>query len=177
MFAIRLRVSPCRARCSPRSVGRVTRIWPSSCLTSMSRATRSASWPFGPLTRTSSGSTSISTPSGTSIGCLPMRLIACLPDPRDQLAADPRAVRVVAGHHAAGGGDDRRAHAAEDPGDVLRIHIAAPAGLREALEPGDHGLAVLRVLQPHVQLLADARGLDRPGLDVALLGQDARDLR
>ena len=48
------------------AVGRAaTRISPSSCLTSMSRATRSESSPFGPLTLTSSGSIATWTPLGT----------------------------------------------------------------------------------------------------------------
>ena len=70
------RASPCSARCSPRSVGRLTSIWSSSCSTVMSRGMRSVSSPLGPLTRTRSVSMDTVTPAGTGMGCLPMRLIA-----------------------------------------------------------------------------------------------------
>src|SRR5918999_285575 len=153
-----------------------TTIWVSSCLTSMSRATRSWSSPFGPFTLTSSGSMAISTPSGSAIGCFPIRLIG-LPHPRHQLAPDARAARVVAGHHPARGGHDGGAHPAEHLGHLVGVHVAAPPGLGHALDSADHRLAVLGVLQPHSQHLADARGLHREVLDVALLAQDAGDLR
>src|SRR3954463_8142908 len=137
----------------------------------MSRETRSESSPFGPLTRTRSGSIVSSTPEGTVMGCLPIRLIA-LPDLRDELAAVAAAARVVAGHQAVGSGDDCGAHAAEHARDVLRGDVGAAAGLRHALQPGDDRRAALRVLEAHVQLLADAGALDRPALDVALLLED-----
>src|SRR5918992_440438 len=174
MFAIRLRVRPCRARCSPRSVGRLTRISPFCCSTPMSRDTRSCSSPLGPLTRTSCGSIVISTPSGTGMGCLPIRLTRS-PDPCDELAADAFAAGVVAGHDALGGGHDGRAHAAVDPGDLGRVDVLAPAGLGQPLDAGDHGLAVLRVLELHAQDLADAAAVGLVALDVALLGEDAGD--
>src|SRR5436190_23403901 len=117
-----------------------------------------------------------STPEGTGIGCLPMRDISRSPHLGDELAANAVAASVVSGHQALGGGDDRSAHAAEDARDVLRGDVGAPAGLGDSLEPGDHRRAALRVLEPHVQLLADASALDRPALDVALLLQDAREL-
>ena len=75
MLKIRLRVSPCRARCSPRSEGRLTVTSSSVFSTVISALTRWVSSPFGPLTRTSSGSTETITPSGRAIGCLPIRLI------------------------------------------------------------------------------------------------------
>src|SRR5512134_634678 len=178
MLAIRLRVSPCRARCSPRSEGRVTTIVPSSRSTLMSRATRSWSSPLGPFTRTSSGSIVISTPSGTVMGCLPMRLTgASLPDPRDQLAADAGAARVVTGHDTTGGGHDRRPHPALHLRDAPGVDVAAPARLGQALHAGDNGPPVLGVLELHAQRAAHPRGLDVVGLDVALLGEDARELR
>src|SRR5215212_4034651 len=173
MFAIRLRVRPWSARCSPRSVGRLTRIWSSSCATVMSLFTRSWSSPLGPFTRTSSGSMATSTPDGTAIGCLPIRLMSpCSPDPRHELAAHALAGGVVAGHHATGGGHDRRAHPALDTRDRAGGHVLAPPGLGDALEPADHGPAVLGVLEAHAQRPADAPGLDREVLDVALLAQD-----
>src|SRR5215218_960836 len=155
MFAIKLRVRPCSARCSPRSVGRRTTIVPSSCATSMSRSTRSSSSPRTPLTRTASGSMKTSTPVGTGMGCFPMRLIVESPDVGDDLAADAFAVGLVAGHDSAGSGNDRRAHAAQDLGDLARVDVRAAAGRGDALDAGD-----------------DRRAL----LDVPPLAQDARQL-
>src|SRR5687767_5677889 len=113
MLATSERVSPCSARCSPRSVGRVTTSLSSSWATVMSRWMRSERSPLGPATRTTPGSMATVTPVGTGMGCLPIRDIG-LPDLRHQLAADALAARVVAGHHALGRGDDRGAHAALD---------------------------------------------------------------
>src|SRR3954471_23729760 len=124
MLAIRLRVRPCKARCSPRSVGRVTTICPSSSRTSISRAFCSASSPLGPLTVTCWGSMATVTPSGTGMGCFPIRLIG-LPDLCHELAAHLGVARLVAGHHPAGGGDDGGAHAAQHLGHLARAHVAA----------------------------------------------------
>src|SRR6185312_10088803 len=104
MFAIRLRVSPWRARCSPRSVGRATRIVPSSWDTVMSWEKVWVSSPFGPLTAMLPGAIDTVTASGTSTGFLPIRLISeldpvgCLgsPDVGDDLAADALLARFVA---------------------------------------------------------------------------------
>src|SRR5665809_158770 len=52
MFAIRLRVSPCRARCSPRSVGRSTVSEPLSCSMRIAGLTAWLSSPLGPFTVT-----------------------------------------------------------------------------------------------------------------------------
>src|SRR4051812_12059751 len=177
MFAIRLRVSPCSARWSPRLVGRVTTIWPSSCFTSISRLLRAPSSPFWPLTATSSGWMVIATPSGTATGCFPIRLIRSLPDPRHQLAAHAGAACLVARHDAPGRGHDGRAHAALDLRDRAGLDVLAAAGLRHALEALDDRLAVLGVLESHAQHAAHAGGLHVEALDVALLLQDARDLR
>src|SRR5215210_2629171 len=161
MFAIRLRVRPWRARCSPRLVGRVTTISPFSCLTSISRLLRSASSPFGPFTLTSSGSMLISTPSGTATGCLPMRLIERSPDLRHELAANAGAARLVPRHDALRRRDDDRPHPALHARHRARLHIGAAARTRDALNPLDHRLAVLGVLEAHAQHAAHAGRLDR----------------
>src|SRR5947208_7809915 len=119
MFAIRLRVRPWRARCSPRSVGRSTVRVASSIATFMSLSTVCSSSPFGPLTETAPGLTSISTPSGISIGFLPIRLMRGSPDVRDDLSADALLPCLVPGHHSHGGGHDRGAHPTEDARDVV----------------------------------------------------------
>src|SRR5205085_4367227 len=178
MFAIRERVSPCSARCSPRSVGRLTSSAPSVCSTWMSRWIRSESSPRGPFTVTRSGSIETVTPEGTGMGCLPIRDIR-LPHPRHDLAADSLDPRVMTGHKASGGGDDRRSHPALDPRDVGMVDVRALTWPRDALKPGDNGLALGRVLERHRDLIAGAslsRRTHGEVLDVALLLQDARDL-
>src|SRR3954471_5489343 len=175
MLAISERVRPWSARCSPRSVGRVTISSESCCSTAMSRGLRSSRLPRGPLTRTTSGSIVTVTPVGTGMGCLPIRDISS-PDVRDHFAADALAPRLVTGHHALGRGKDRRAHAALDLWDLLVPDVRAPARGGDALHAADHRLATLGVLQPHAQHLADPTGLGAEGLDVALLVQDAREL-
>src|SRR6478672_13140241 len=175
MFATSERVSPWRARCSARSVGRLTRSCPSSCLTSMSRGTRSVSSPRGPFTRTSSGSIEIATPSGRGMGFLPIRDMA-LPDVGDDLAADARVAGLVAGHHAVRGGHDRGPHAAEDLRDLAVADVAALAGPRDALQAGDGraavGLGVLERDPDEAAGVVGIRRLELVGVDVALLAQD-----
>ena len=73
MFAISERVSPCSARCSARSVGRVTMSSSPSWRTSIARFLRSDRSPRGPATRTTSGSIVTLTPVGTGMGFLPIR--------------------------------------------------------------------------------------------------------
>src|SRR4051794_29765451 len=148
MLAISERVSPCRARCSPRSVGRLTRSWPFSCSTVMSRLTRSSSWPPGPATRTTSGSMVTVTVSGTGMGSLPMRDMP-LPDLRDDLAADAGPPGLVGGHDAARRGDDGGAHPALDLADAAGGGVVALAGPRDAAQPRDRRAAVVGVLQAH----------------------------
>src|SRR3954447_14545350 len=126
MLAISERVSPCRARCSPRSGGRLTRSSPSACSTVMSRLMRSSSWPPGPATRTTSGSIVTVTVAGTGMGFLPMRDMP-LPDLRDHFAADAGLPGLVAGHDAARRRDDRRAHAALHLADAVRRRVVALA--------------------------------------------------
>ncbi len=51
----------------------------------------------------------------------------CLPDLREDLAADAGGARVVTCHHAARGGHDRSSHPAEHLGDARGLHVGAPA--------------------------------------------------
>src|SRR6185312_10237779 len=174
MLATSERVSPCRARCSPRSVGRLTSSSSPSCSTAMSRGMRSVSSPLGPLTRTSSGSMDTVTPEGTGMGFLPMRLMRS-PDVRDDLAADARVAGLVAGHHTSRRGHDRGSHATEDLGDLGVADVVALPGARDALEAGDGRAALVGVLERHADELArTVRGgrLDLEVADVALLLED-----
>src|SRR3954451_3687165 len=127
MLAIRLRVRPCRARCSPRLVGRSTVSTPSACSTFMSLESVWASSPFGPLTETWPGLTSTVTASGTLMGFLPIRLI-CSPDVGDNLAADALCLGFVTGHHTDRGTDDCGAGATEDARNLFVIDVATATG-------------------------------------------------
>src|SRR5262245_12742946 len=151
MFATRERVSPCSARSSPRSVGRETTSCP-SCFSILIRAgTICVSSPSGPLTVTRPGSTATLTPSGISMGCLPIRLIRFSPDEADDLAADASLLSGLARDQPAGGGEDRRAHPPEDARQPLLASVHATAGLRDALEVGDDPFPVLAELQRDLQ--------------------------
>src|SRR5919106_3639003 len=179
MFAIRLRVRPCRARCSPRSVGRLIVIVPSSCATFMSGERSWVSSPFGPLTATRPGATSTVTDSGTAIGFLPIRLMVRFrrsPDVSDYLAAHSLLLRFVAGHHADRGADDRRAGAAVHARHLGVIDVAPPARSRDPLQPGDHRAAILGVLEADLDRLADRGRLALEAHDVPLFLKDARHL-
>src|SRR4029079_11528345 len=132
MLATSERVSPCRARCSPRSVGRVTLSSSPSWATLMSRGMRSESSPLGPCTRTTSGSIVTVTLDGTEMGFLPMRDMGRLPDLCHDLAADALLARLMAGHDAVGRRDDGGAHAALDLAHAGGRGVAALAGARHA---------------------------------------------
>src|SRR3954470_16465327 len=178
MLATSERVSPCRARCSPRSVGRVTRSSPSFCSMPMSRFLRSDRSPRGPATRTTSGSTVTVTPSGMGMGLRPIRDMA-LPDLRHDLAADALLTGLVAGQDAARRGDDRRAHAALDLADPAGRRVVALAGARDAAQALDRRAAILGVLQRHpddLSRMVGRRRLDLVAVDVALLLEDSRHL-
>src|SRR5688500_16914181 len=178
MFATSERVRPCRARCSPRSVGRVTKRLPSCSSTPMSRFLRSESAPRGPVTWTTSGSTLMVTPVGTGMGLRQIRLI-WLPDLRHDLAADLRLARVVTGHDAVRRRDDGGAESTLDLRDLGGRHVPALAGPRDAAQPRDRRAAVVGVLQADLDDLARVlrgRRLDVEAGDVALLVQDPRHL-
>src|SRR5688500_20273244 len=107
MFAIRVRVSPCSARSSPRSVGRVTSSSPSACSIFVRCGTTCESSPSGPFTWTRPAEIATLTVLGSSMGRLPILLIA-LPDEGDDLAADAALGGLAAGDQPARGGQDRR---------------------------------------------------------------------
>ena len=98
MFATSDRDSPCRARCGPRSVGRVTTSVPSCSAMRIGSTTVWRSSPLGPVTVTRWPRMSTDTPSGIGIGVRPMRLTSALPSPdrAEHLAADAAAAGLVA---------------------------------------------------------------------------------
>src|SRR5215204_4865448 len=141
MFAMRVRVRPCSARSSPRSVGRVTVIEPFSCSIFIRCGTTWVSSPSGPLTITRPGESETFTPAGTSMGCLPIRLIS-LPNEANDLSADAALLRRPAGDDARGRRQDRRPHPAEHPRKPVFARVDAAARLGDPLEVGDDALAV-----------------------------------
>src|SRR5712691_8260780 len=128
MFAIRVRVSPCSDRSSPRSVGRVTTIVSSAFSIVMRNGTVCDSSPSGPFTWTRPGDSATITPDGNSMGCFPILDISS-PDEADDLAADALLLGAATGHHPTRGGQDRDAHAAEDAWQAVLAGVDATAGL------------------------------------------------
>src|SRR5215204_4721480 len=146
MFATSDRVSPCRARSSPRSVGRVTVSSPSPCSIFMRCGTCCVSSPSGPLTMTLPGSIDTLTPAGSSIGFFPIRLMA-LPDETDDFAADAFALGGLTRDQTPGRRHDRRPHPPEDARQPVLSSVDAAPRLGDALEVGDDPLAARPVLE------------------------------
>src|SRR4051812_12774976 len=115
MFAIRVRVSPCRDLLSRWSSGRATSMVPSSeRATVIGAATVWLRVPFGPLTVTSRSASVTSTPDGTGMGSLPMRdmllfssSVSSLPDVGEDFPTHALLVRLAVGQQALARGDDR----------------------------------------------------------------------
>src|SRR4029079_8584307 len=174
MLATSVRVRPCSARSSPRSVGRVTVIVPSACSTFMRTGTCCASSPSGPLTITRPGEIETFTPVGSSMGCLPIRLIP-LPDEANDFAADSFLFRGARGDQAGRRGQNRHTHSAEHARQAILARVDTAAGLRDPLEVGDDPLAAPAVLQLDDQGIEALALLHVEVRDVALLLEDAGD--
>src|SRR5436305_15052482 len=112
MFATSVRVRPCSARSSPRSVGRFTVTTPSACSIFIRVGTCCCSVPSGPATETRAESIVTVTPSGIWMGALPVLLIP-LPDDSHHFAADSVLLCGEAPAENAGRRDDSDAQAAE----------------------------------------------------------------
>src|SRR5690349_13571266 len=161
MLATSVRVRPCSARSSPRSVGRVTVIVPSSCAIEIRCGTTCRSSPFGPCTVTRPGSTVTVTPAGTSMGLFPIRLIAS-PNEADDLATNTLLSGRAGRDHSARRREDRGTHAAEDARQAVLARVDPAAGLGDALQTREHSLAAAPVLElDHEHLVREAaRRLD-----------------
>src|SRR4051794_12680732 len=175
MFAISVRVSPCSARSSPRSVGRVTVTAPSSWAICMRSGMSCWSAPSGPVTATRPGSSTTFTPAGTSIGLFPILLIE-LPDEGDDFPADPALLRGPAGDETRRRGQDCDAHPAQDARQTVLPRVDPAARLGHALQATDHPFAVPAELEVDDQGIEAFALLDVIVADVALLLQEARDL-
>src|SRR5258708_11696057 len=150
MLAIRERVRPWRARWRVCSVGRLTVIRPSSTLITISGCTSSSSWPRPPLTVMWVPLKSISTPSGTGIGSLPMRDIRS-PDVADDLSAQAFFEGLPAAHEAMRSGKNYSAEPAEHAGDLGLTSIDTQAGTADPLETVDRTTTLLPRLQLALQ--------------------------
>src|SRR5919198_2766761 len=176
MFATSVRVSPCSARSSPRSVGRLTTSSPSRCSILMRAGTCCESSPSGPFTWTRPGESATLTLAGSSIGLFPIRLISSLPDETDDFAADSALGRRAARDEAARRRQDRRPHPAEHARQAILARVDPATGLRDPPEPGDHALAIAPELELDDQGIEALALLDAEVPDVALLLEDAGDL-
>src|SRR5690348_15384174 len=176
MLATSDRDRPCSARTLPSSLGRVTVMTPSLWDTSMGSATSSESFPLGPVTVTSRPSMVTSTPLGIGTGMRPIRDIAVSsPDVGEDFPAYAALVRLLVGHQAGRGGDDRDAEAAKHPRQVVLLGIDPQARLGHPLDPGDRALPGRAVLERHHKALAHRGVFHGPPGDVALLLEDLRD--
>src|SRR5579863_6733044 len=136
MFAISVRDRPCSARTEPSSLGRVTRMTPSSRTTSMGSATVCFSVPFGPCTVTSRPSIVTCTPLGMVTGSRPILDIAAppLPDVGEDFPAHAPLLGLLVGQQTARGGDDRHAEPAEHPGQFVLLGVDAQTRLGHPLD-------------------------------------------
>src|SRR5437588_8721942 len=183
MLATRVRVSPCRERCAPESDGRTAgRVSPSR-RNSMTEGIVRWRDAFGPLTRTNPGSMSTSTPLGTVMGMLPIRLMRKLsssrqlPDVGDNLAAHADPLGLAVGHHARRRREDGDPHAPQHLGEPGAARVDAAAGLGDALDARDRPRPSLPVLQTNAE--GGMAAVANRGLvvsDVALRLQDPCDL-
>src|SRR3954447_17376281 len=175
MFAISVRVRPCSARSSPRSVGRVTVMTPSDCSICIRCGTSWVSSPSGPLTMTRPGESDTLTLAGRSMGCFPIRLMS-LPDEAHDFAADPLLFRGARRDEPVRRRHDRDTHSAEHARQAILAGVDTAAGLRHPLQIGDDPLAAPAVLQLDDEGIEALALLDVEIRDVALLLEDAGDL-
>src|SRR6266550_1445184 len=175
MFATSVRVRPCSARSSPRSVGRVTTTSPSRCSIFIRAGTCCCSVPSGPATATRAGSIVTVTPSGTVMGALPILLIPS-PDEGHHFAADAALLRGAARDETGRGREDRDAHPAEHARKTVLPGVDPAARLRHALQAGDDPLAVAAELEVDDQGIEGLALLHVVVADVALLLEEAGDL-
>src|SRR5438876_1606562 len=188
MFASSERLRPWIARASCVSFARVTVKVPSDRSIFTNAWNVRVSAPFGPFTETDWPSTFTSTPLGSVIGSLPMRLIPSSPHVRQDLAAAGLLLGLAAGHEPRRGRHDRDAETAEDPWHLGLAGVDPQARPADAPDARDRGGLAADVLQLHHELRAGrehfallrglplARGFGRVSGDEALGLQDPGDL-
>eukprot|EP01022_Parablepharisma_sp_SALTPOND_P023200 TRINITY_DN4827_c0_g1_i2.p1 TRINITY_DN4827_c0_g1~~TRINITY_DN4827_c0_g1_i2.p1 ORF type:complete len:927 (-),score=193.67 TRINITY_DN4827_c0_g1_i2:1921-4701(-) len=145
IFWMRLRNSPQRPRALSDSSTGATTMPPSSWLTCTMGCSSRLRVPLGPFTSIFVSSKAICTPSGTTTGCFPTRLMIKAPRPLPNRAEDFAAHLGLAGRlvaqHALGGGEDVHPQAAAHLGYLIKAHIHPAAGLGHPLDALDHRLA------------------------------------
>src|SRR4029453_7635937 len=135
------------------------------------------SLPLGPCTSTVPSLIWILTSLGTAMTLRPTRdMSVLLPDVAEDLAAHALAGGGLAGHQAAGGGEDVDAQAAVHAGDLVLAAVDAAAGPSHALQVGDDPLHAGAVLEEHAQVALLVVLAQLEVRDVALVLQDAGDL-
>src|SRR5947208_9333152 len=92
------------------------------------------SLPRGPSTVIERPSMATLTPLGTGTGRRPIRDIRCLPDVREDFAAELGPAGLRAGHDPLARADDDDAEPAEDPRNVRLASVDPQSGLADALE-------------------------------------------
>src|SRR5262249_9162425 len=136
-----------------------------------------SSEPFGPFTETWRSAIFTSTPEGTGMGLRPTRDIsATSPDVAEDLAAHATLARLAVGHETLARGQDSYTETAEHTRHVLGLGVDPETRLGDAPEPGDHPLALGRVLHGDRERVAGAivRRRHLEALDVTLGLQQLR---
>src|SRR4029077_8824960 len=147
MLATSERDRPWRLRLKPSSSGRSTRAAPSAMTTRMFGWIVCVRLPRGPCTVTTLPSSTLTcTPLGSSMGCLPIRLIVCSPHVGEDLPADSLFGRRPVGHDALGRRDDRDPQPAHDAGQIAAAAVAPPSRLGDAPQPRDRARLARAVL-------------------------------
>src|SRR5258708_42951 len=144
--------------------------------------------PFGPFTTTSWPFTFTSTPLGTVMGSLPIRLMPSSPHVRQDFAAEGLALGLAAGHQPRRRRDDGDAQAAEHPRHLGLARVDPQARPADAPDARNRGGLAADVLERHHELraggehfallrrLALARGFGPVAADEPLGLQDPGDL-
>src|SRR5262245_57025818 len=171
------RASPWKARCCRSSFVR-TQVSSAPCSENeMPGGTGVCSLPLGPCTSTVPSLIWIFTSLGTGMTLRPTRdMSALLPDVAEDLAAHALAGRRLAGHQAAGGGEDVDAQAPVHAGDLVLAAVDAAAGTADALQVGDDPLHAGAVLEEDAQVALLVVLAQLEVGDVALVLEDAGDL-
>src|SRR5262245_3767987 len=169
MFARSERIRPWSARTVRWSELRSTVKTLASIVTDNPAGIACESFPFGPSTLTACSFTATFTPAGTGMGFLPTRDMVerSLPDVCEDFAAHLLPAAFPVGHDAAGRGEYRDTHPAENGGYLVLPDIDAPSWPGHTDQPRDHLLVAGPVLEVHAQntlllVLDESVVLDEP---------------